>query len=238
MSTPPEPKPVELVVVIAANAEWRVALDFFKPPVVDTSPFGEFFPLKVGTRGILLFHCGWGKVAAAAGTQYAIDRWHPELIFNIGTCGGFAGEIKKGEVILARETLIYDIQERMGDPGLALDHYYKVIDLDFLCKPLPQKVRITRLVSADQDIDPAQIPHLRDELHAVAADWESGAIVWTAKRNGTRVLVLRAVSDLVSQEEGEIYDSDGFEDAAREAMLPMLKALPNWVRCIYWGQTP
>ena len=74
------------------------------------------------------------------------------------------------------------------------------------------------------------------DLHAVAADWESGAIAWTAKRNGTRVLVLRAVSDLVSQVEGEIYDSDGFADAAREAMLPMLKALPNWVRCIYWGQ--
>jgi adenosylhomocysteine nucleosidase len=233
-----EPKPVNIVVVIAADAEWRVTLDFFNPPRVQTSPFGEFFVLTVGTHEVLLFQCSWGKVAAAAGTQYAIDRWHPEFILNIGTCGGFAGEIEKGEIILARETIIYDIHERMGDPRPALDHYHKIIDHDYLCMPLPQKVRIARLVSADQDIDPAQIPSLRDEYHAVAADWESGAIVWTAKRNATRVLVLRAVSDLVSQEEGEIYDSDKFADAAREAMLPMLKALPNWVRCIYWGQTP
>jgi adenosylhomocysteine nucleosidase len=186
---------------------------------------------------VILFQCGWGKVAASAGTQYAIDRWHPELIINIGTCGGFSGLTEIGEIILARETLIYDIYERMGNPGLALDHYYNVIKLDFLCYPLPKKVRVARLLSADQDIDPTQLPHLRDEFHAIAADWESGAIAWTAKRNATRVLVLRAVSDLVSEDGGEIYASDQFAARTQEVLQPILKALPNWIRCAYWGQT-
>ena len=49
----------------------------------------------------------------------------------------------------------------------------------------------------------------------MAADWESGAIAWTAARNGVPCLILRAVSDLVDSLGGEVYDDAAeFERAA------------------------
>ena len=46
---------------------------------------------------------------------------------------------------------------------------------------------------------------LIEKYNAVAADWESGAIAWVAKKNNTRVLILRGVSDLVDDSGGEAY---------------------------------
>jgi nucleoside phosphorylase len=40
---------------------------------------------------LAFLHGGWGKVAAAGSTQYAIDRWAPARLINLGTCGGFKG---------------------------------------------------------------------------------------------------------------------------------------------------
>ena len=34
---------------------------------------------------ILFLHGGWGKIAATASAQYAIDRWNPCLLINLGT---------------------------------------------------------------------------------------------------------------------------------------------------------
>lgn len=225
----------QVVVIISAGAEWKTALSEYNHPVVTPSPIGDHFIARLADRNCLFFHGGWGKVSAAAGTQYIIDHWQPDLIMNIGTCGGFEGLVGVGEVILASETVIYDIIERMGDPREALDHYTTHIDLSFLRKPYPHPVKIGRLVSADQDIDPTMVTSLSTEFSTVAADWESGAIAWTATRNNTRVLILRTVSDLVSPAGGELYDQGDFYDRAREVMLPILRSLPAWIECALHG---
>ena len=67
----------------------------------------------------------------------------------------------------------------------------------------------------------------------MAADWESAAIAWTARHNDTPVVILRAVSDLVSENGGELYDGGGFNNRAREVMHPLLQALPGWICCAF-----
>jgi adenosylhomocysteine nucleosidase len=234
MNTMNEPGQVhtpQAAVIISARAEWNTALEFFKQPAVDASPFGDYFTTTIANHNCLFFHGGWGKVAAAASAQYVIARWQPRLIVNLGTCGGFEGAVNVGEVILADETVIYDIYERMGDPQAARAHFTTRIDLSYLRQPYPHPVRIGRLVSADQDIDPAMVETLKYEYGAAAADWESGAIAWTAARNNTRALILRAVSDLVGVGGGELYDQGDFQHRARGVMLPLLRALPAWLDC-------
>ena len=173
---------------------------------------------------------GWGKIAAAASTQYAIARWQPQLIVNLGTCGGFAGSVQRGTVLLIEETLVYDIIEQMGDAQEAVQHYTTPIDLSWLQEPYPQAVRRARLVSADRDIVPIDIPHLRSAYNAIASDWESGAIAWVAARNSTHCLILRAVSDLVDEQGGEVYgDFAAFEQRTQEVMDDLLEHLSAWL---------
>lgn len=221
----------QAAIILSARAEWLAACEVFENPTVSSSPLGEYFYAHVSDVDCVLFHGGWGKVSAAAGTQYVIDRWHPELLLNLGTCGGFEGLNSVGEIVLANETLIYDIIERMGDQQIALDQYTTHIDLSTLRKPYPQPVRVGRLISADQDIDPAMVDKLIGEFHAVGADWESSSIAWTAARNQTRVYILRVVSDLVSAEGGELYDLGNFDERANQVMQPLLRALPDWINC-------
>ena len=76
----------------------------------------------------MLFHGGWGKIAAAASTQFIIDQFHPELLINLGTCGGFAGNVETGTIILVERTLVYDILEQMGDGAEAIRHYSTSLD--------------------------------------------------------------------------------------------------------------
>jgi len=222
-----------VVVEISANAEWRVVRSFYPGVQVQQHPYGEWFDLSVGGRPEIFFQGGWGKISAAASTQYAIARWQPRLLVNLGTCGGFAGRIRRGEVVLVERTLVYDIIEQMGDAEEAILHYAADLELDsWLREPYPMPVHRGLLVSADRDICLPDIPMLIERYQAAAADWESGAIAWVARRNAVNCLILRGVSDLVSADGGEAYGAlEVFHDGARRVMEPLLQSLPDWLNC-------
>jgi len=190
--------PLKIIpILVSANGEWEAVKAILQPTLIQQSPLGAYFEIKLEDQACLFFHSGWGKIATAAATQYIIDQYEPELIINIGTCGGFSGISKVGEVLLVTETLIYDIVERMGDPVAALDKYRTGNDTSWITNPLPAGTRRARIASADQDIDFQAYDLLTQTHQATAADWETGAFAWVATTNHTPWLALRAVSDLV-----------------------------------------
>jgi adenosylhomocysteine nucleosidase len=219
-------------VAISAGAEWRVVRNFYREINISSSPYGEWFEVEISGRPVVFVQGGWGKISAAASTQYLLDKWKPEVVINLGTCGGFAGEIERGTIILTERTLVYDIIEQMGDPQAAIRHYTVDLDLSWLREPYPQPVMRGLLVSADRDICLPDIPMLIERYHACAANWESGAIAWVTRRNGVRCLILRGVSDLVGVDGGEAYGAvEVFREGTRQVMEPMLEALPLWLEC-------
>ena len=134
-------KPPSTVVVISANAEWHPFRGLFPEARIEQSPFGEYFvhDLDVGdgVEKVVFLHGGWGKISAAASAQFAIDRWSPRLLVNLGTCGGFKGAVEPGEVLLVEKTIVYDIVEKMGDASEAIAEYTTDLDLDWLQPPYP-----------------------------------------------------------------------------------------------------
>jgi adenosylhomocysteine nucleosidase len=224
---------MKIVLIISANAEWRVVKELLPNLELHKTPYGESAYLTLITRQLILFHGGWGKISAAATTQYVIDHFQPDLIVNLGTCGGFTGRIHAGTVILVERTLIYDILEQMGDNAEAIEHYATSLDLSWLPQKLPYSVLRGLLVSADRDIVVEDIPMLIEQYGAIAADWESGAIAWVAKRNGIRLLILRAVTDLVGGEGGEAYGNIKlFHERTKIEMKKLFEQLPGWLRQI------
>jgi len=225
----------DVVVLISADAEWKPVREYFTRLKPGSTPFGEFFStgVQVGDqkKSAVYFHGGWGKINAAASTQYAIDRWHPVLLVNCGTCGGFEGDVRVNDVLLVHKTVVYDIVEQMGDSQAALDYYAASLDLAWLKKPYPTPVMESILVSADRDILVDDIPALKKKFGAVAADWESGAIAYTAGKNQTPCLILRAVSDIVGARGGEAYgDLKIFEKRTAQIMKNFMEILPAWIK--------
>ena len=214
-------------VLVSANGEWKAVKAILQPTVIQQSPLGEFFQIEIEGQPCLFFHSGWGKIATAASTQCVIDQYHPELIINIGTCGGFSGSSSVGEILLVTETLIYDIVERMDDPVAALNKYRTTNDTSWITNPLPEGNRRARIASADQDIDYNSFDLLTKTHQADAADWETGAFAWVAARNHTPWLALRAVSDLVSPERSETDNGvDLWRSRLDQLMRNVLADLP------------
>ena len=223
-------------VLISAGAEWRALLPHYPGVELQQSPYGDYFCTEVAGESLCFLHGGWGKIAAAGSTQYAIDRWSPERIINLGTCGGFEGYINQGDIILARKTIIYDIFEQMSDPDQAVRKYSVDFDLSWLPNLLPQAVRIDTLLSADRDINPSDIPGLIEKYQAPAADWESGAIAWVARRNQIPCLILRAVSDLVGAERSDAYGNyPYFQNQCQGIMADFAQHLPDWIKAFQNG---
>lgn len=211
------------VVMISANAEWRSIKKIMSVSEVQHTALGECFARSIGGQEVLFFHGGWGKISAAATAQYVIDRFVPNLLVNLGTCGGFEGEIESGVVIMVEKTIVYDIIEQMSDPDEAIEWYSTDIDNSWLGDFALQDVRKGLLVSADRDIVAQDIPGLIARFGAVAADWESGAIAWVAGRNKVRCLILRGVSDLVGAGGGEVYgDIDLYRQRTDGVMAQLL----------------
>lgn len=220
------------IVLICASSEWRSVLALLHPEELGTTPFGETFTARIGEQDVLLAHSGWGKTATAAACQHLIDLHHPRLMINLGTCGGLAGYAEVGEVLLVEETAMYDIVESMSDYAAALERYRTRADLNWLPALLPQSVRKTRIVSADQDIQTQNFDLIAEYFQAPGADWESAAFAWTAAKNNTPWLILRGVSDLVSKEDSETYHNvELWRERTAHIMTKLLGLLPWFLDC-------
>src|SRR5687768_11333571 len=222
---------MKTVIVISAIAEWKAVKPLFPDSTIDYFPYGECLDVTLGTWNLELFHTGWGKIASAGAIQYLIDHYSPDLIINLGTCGGFEGVVQQGEIVLVDQTYVYDIVELMGDLDIAT-YYASSLDLSWLAEPYPHPVRRGLIASADSDLPPDKISFLKQK-GAIAADWESAALAWVAQKNNARLLILRGVSDMVSEQGGEAYDNiEIFNQRAKEIMRSLVWQLPDWLDAV------
>lgn len=222
---------MKTIVLVSAIAEWEGVKACFPQVQIKAMPYGELMNVELAGRSLTLIHTGWGKIASAGSLQYVIDRESPDLIVNLGTCGGFEGVVAQGDLILVEQTFVYDIVELMGDLDIAT-YYASSLDLSWLADPLPFPARRGLIASADSDLPPERIPFLRSK-GALAADWESAAFAWVAKKNNARLLILRMVSDLVSEQGGEAYgDIEIFNERAKGIMKQLLDQLPGWLNAV------
>lgn len=222
---------MKVAVLVSASVEWEGVKPLFPQAEIEITPFGESMDVKLGDRNMTLFHSGWGKIASAASIQYVIDRHAPDLIVNLGTCGGIEGVVEREELILVERTFVYDIVELMDNLDIA-DFYASSLDLSWLPTPHPHPTRRGLIASADSDLPPEKIPLLRSK-GVLAADWESAALAWVAQKNKSRLLILRMVSDLVSEQGGEAYDDISvFNERAKDIMQRLFDQLPDWLDAV------
>jgi adenosylhomocysteine nucleosidase len=222
---------MKIVVLISAIAEWNAVKPLFSDAKIRRFPFGECFDMMIQDEHISFFHSGWGKIASAGSMQYVLDQYSPDLVVNLGTCGGFEGAVNQGDIILVDKTYVYDIVELMGDLDI-VSYYASSLDLSWLAEPYPFPVRRGLIASADSDLPPGKIPFLKSH-GAIAADWESAALAWVAQRNNARLLILRGVSDMVSEEGGEAYNNiEVFNERARGIMEQLIEQLPEWLNAV------
>ena len=226
-STPPR-----AVIVISANAEWQ-AVTKHVAMQIEHSPYGDFAIHQLGGEPVVMLHGGYGKVSAAGSAQYAIDRWHPRVLINLGTAGGFTSEVHVGDVVLVTKTTIYDIYEAMGDAAETIADYATTIDTSRWPARLANRVHRGPIVSGDRDLIPAEVAKLHAAYQASVGDWESGAIAFVARKNHVPLVILRAVTDVLDADHpspttGDLAAWQRETDIVMQALLALIvDALPE-----------
>lgn len=175
---------------------------------------------------------GWGKIAAAASTQYVIDHQRPERLINIGTAGGLPGRLHLHDLLFVTGTVSYDVIERMRGPEGAREavaHYTTRLEVPAFAAARDRK--IGRIVSGDQDLDPANVEQLIRDFDADAGDWESAAVAYVCRRNEAPLWIIRGISDIVAAAGSPAYTAAAgagyafFEDSSRTVFCKLLDVL-------------
>jgi adenosylhomocysteine nucleosidase len=191
--------PMKLAIHICAELEWKWTkiIRKIKKSRLRPQPFGKYVEHAIGKHDAILYKSGATKTRAAAACQFAVDKWHPDAVINLGTCGGVAENIAKRTIVVAKKTFQYDVLEKFGKPSSRFRRGLKT-DLDLSWVDFGRDSRrlcIGTIASADQDLDNEQ----REILHrkgVLAADWESASIATICRLNNIRCLILRGVSDI------------------------------------------
>lgn len=220
-----------VVILICADLEWESFIQsYYYYPLLHKSNLGEWFEDEILQQKLVFFHAGWGKIHSASSTQYCIDRWHPDLIINIGTCGGIQGKCKNGDLILASRTIVYDIHEQMGSAEDAIRFYTTDFDSNWLKVIESPTIIKGTIVSGDRDLIASEMYCLTSRYNALAADWESGSIAFVAKRNAVPCMILRGVSDVVDKSGSPAYGNIAyFMKGTEQVMNKCLAVLPQLI---------
>ena len=236
LRTQADPTRERIVVAVSALAEWNTAKAALKPARIENTPLGETFVQAMRlpdgrTVKLRWFHSGQGKTASAASAQYIISTYRPTILLNAGTCGGFEGRTRPGDLIIGTKTLMYDVRDLMGDSTKYAQQFETTYDWQRF-KPLESdSLYFGVFVTADADLDPRLMTWLEQCCQGRAAEWESAALGWVCRRHGVKPYVVRGVSDVVHRQGGSATygNYSEFEKGTDVAVRKLVARLPQIV---------
>ena len=151
-----------------------------------------------GSRILLVGTLGIGKVRAAAGSQAALDLFHPGLVLLCGTAGALAEGVRPLDLVVADRVLQHDTGPKepewlVLDAGLAAR--LEEASLQSLGSS-PHKVFRGGLVTGDQPVlDLKARKSLAGRFGALAVDMEAAAAAAVAEANRVPLAVVKAITD-------------------------------------------
>jgi len=109
---------MKIALQICSTHEWNSMIEILRirAEMLRLQPFGQYFEQPFNGHEGIFYQSGDTKTRSAAACQFAIDRWQPDRIINLGTCGGVGKEIGKLDLIMAEKTVQYDCIIRFGEP--------------------------------------------------------------------------------------------------------------------------
>ncbi|GIW28671.1 MAG: 5'-methylthioadenosine/S-adenosylhomocysteine nucleosidase [Meiothermus sp.] len=184
----------------------------------------------LGRYPVVLVETGVGKVAASAAVAYAKVRFNPAQAFWVGVAGALNPELKTMDLILAQDAVQYDVDiTAFGRaPGeLATGERFIPADAGLTSKVLRTAqslglpIRLGRIASADRFLAHRnEAEEVRRVFAADAVEMEGAAALWTAKRLGLPMALLRAITDQAGSEAPIAFET--FLEGASERLAQLI----------------
>lgn len=185
---------------------------------------------ELGRYPVVLIETGVGKAAAAAAVAYAKVRFNPAQAFWVGVAGALNPSLKTLDLILAQDAVQYDVDiTAFGRaPGeLATGERFVPADAGLTSKVLRTAqamglpIYLGRIASADRFLaHQAEAEEVRRVFSADAVEMEGAAALWTARRMGMPMALLRAITDRAGSEAPLAFEA--FLESASERLAGLI----------------
>ncbi len=212
-----------IIIHINSNQEWKATKHLMNSVEIKTYPYGEYFMTVIENQECIFYHSGATKTLSAGASQYAIDRWSPEIIFVLGTCGAVSEDLKPLDIILADQTAQYDVIPMKKRENI----FHEIITIDNSWLNLAEfqyKLLKGFIATADQSVTATNYQHLRSE-EVIAADWETASIAKICAINKVECCVVRGVSDIPNEKDVNLQ----YENYKRNTAIIMEKLIASYL---------
>lgn len=211
---------------------------FYAMPSEIASLVGDAAPMEV-VSGVSFYRlgehriacCGGvGKVNAAMAAQLLIDRYHPDLIFNVGVAGCFEN-VAIGTLILASDFVQHDVDTTgVGDP-LGMVSTVNMVsfptsDLDQAKSAMDKTgydYRVGRVATGEWfAVESDRARRIYADFAPLACEMEGGAVAQVCYRNQVPFMALKSVSDCIMEHHDYYFN---FPEAMRDLNTVAMKFL-------------
>ena len=161
----------------------------------------------MGEYALYVIGSGAGEIAAAAACQLLIDRYEVGLVVNFGVVGGLTAEMAQTKTCVVEKVVHYDFDTSAYD-HTAPGQYFEYPDVwlpatDALVKravEIAPELKVVACASADKFVDGAEAKSaLHERWGADICEMEAAAVVLTCNRSGVPCLLIKTVSDGLTQ---------------------------------------
>lgn len=165
---------------------------------------------KFNDKTIILAKTGIGKVAASSFLTVLIERYHPDLVINMGIAGGFDVNLKTLDTIIVTKGVYSDV-DMMEDQSNNLKYgqlenmppYFSLDEKIFMKikNILQDDVIYGMIATGDQFVTNydkcREIVNKYDDYHILAFDMESTAFLQVCYEYSIPCIVIRTISDII-----------------------------------------
>ena len=162
-----------------------------------------------------VIHSGIGELAAAAATALLVDRYGAELVVNFGVAGGLTEDASRATLCVVERVVHYDFDLSGIDPVKpaqypGFEDVYLPADADLVAaaRAVCPELKPVTCASADKFVG---IQADKERLHALygarICEMESAGVLLTCRRAGVKCLMVKAVSDGLTEGGKAFYEA-------------------------------
>ncbi|MCI8633319.1 MAG: 5'-methylthioadenosine/adenosylhomocysteine nucleosidase [Lachnospiraceae bacterium] len=188
-------------------------------------------------REVVGVQAGIGKVNAAVCTQLLIERFHPQVIINVGVAGALNEALHVGDIVISQAAAQHDFDTTFfGDaPGFVSgpDQIYFQADEKLIqaaqraAEELAIPAHCGCIVTGDQFVaDPDKKKWLVQQFAGDCTEMEGGAVAQTCTLNKVPFVIIRAISDGASDEAPMQYEE--FVNFAAARAMHMIQTMMKY----------
>lgn len=177
----------------------------------------SFFNGKFNDKDVVFVQSGIGKVNAAITATLLIEKFKVSEVIFSGVAGSLDERLKVGDVVIGRDIVQHDVDAtafgyKMGQiPQMkewAFESDKELVEKAGNINDFDHRIFFGRILTGDQFVSKKDVKiRLGKDFEALCVDMESGAVAQVCTRLDVKFLIIRSISDSITDESDMEYEA-------------------------------